>query len=1245
MKPTYDNGLGSNARSEWQVTNGPHNGDNKLSGFYVGQVMDDRDDQYMGRVWVYIPEVSVTRWDANSLPQGGTSPDRKSNSRGVYDQNMRNGWILISPMSPLAGADDYRNASRPDGTSSIHGAINSYGMTSQARIGDFVGIMFSAGDPNSGYYIGMIPKHNRNGMVPGVPGTTPAADMSTVKNAELATQVHPAAKVPTLDSIATSKDVKSEKKVAASDLFRNMARAGVSADPARGAGNSGSRRESPSYVTGIKTTGWSYDSEKNNRDTDGKPFSNRVKELSGVNTTGHQFIMDDHPDNQQIRFRTSSGAQILMYDSGTDPFIYIQTATGGTWVELSDSGNVSIYAQGDINLHAQGDYNLTTDGDMNVDVKGNYNLNIGGTKNEDVAGLVQTIYASSHLISVEEDLDFNVSGNTRINYSQDADISIGGNETCGVIGRSVTTVSGEIKIQSRSNYEMAITGDMIHVIGGNQEVSVGGVHKTHGESLEIQADAGISFKSGGAFNIDAGAKASIKAGDIIALDGTYTYIQSGKSDVVNTNTISPIHGAFYAADKASLPIMPASFLTPAAPTHSEIISTTTPQFQESGAKVVPQHQPWIHRAGASSTSGTNGLVTKQPILGVASRRSQNIACSRNKTASQNTITNIIDLMRTGANFTNALIPDSLMGIFDSVVGFVPAFFTGLPFSTSNKGEAPSYNSPRLTKLGDTAIPSLADFSASSKSLAMSLIKQFHPPSQTPQLDALMKNFHIGFGIDLNEARKVFSGLSFTDEIISKINSISNDFQKTVIVPVGDAIKSLETSYDTLSTWINDNVQNVEISPRQHAALISFLHNVGIDNIVKDIEFMNALSKGDMLSVSNEMKKYVFVGENINCGLVERRRIESGYFGQYPSKQRYKSTGSSGNYTLSGNTITVSGFHIPVEVHDALQRAKYILAGDVPVEYLYVVVAYESSFNPNAYNASSAAGLFQFVSGTGRDYGLSTSRAPDSDVFDPYKNARAGALFTMDNYRALKSYGITTVHPADLYFAHLLGLGGARSFFKGYLATPNSPVAASGNLKHSFITSNPNVFYKNYKLGVLRTYAETYAHITRVMDGRLSLFSGLAASGITYNDGSIVSGGITWRPAKERPSFTATGDAIATANLAIVRSKVEQSASTAGISKLGFNQGYVSKDVSEANGGSRDNTASKGQSIVVSISHLTDAERQAFLTALINNGITGLGVGENEIHADIRSGSKVVWPLQGGFSWGQSILQSNGFKGA
>ena len=59
-------GLGGLSRDQWSGDRAAPRPEQQAMGFYIGIVMDDVDDQKMGRVWVYIPSFSATRFDVLS---------------------------------------------------------------------------------------------------------------------------------------------------------------------------------------------------------------------------------------------------------------------------------------------------------------------------------------------------------------------------------------------------------------------------------------------------------------------------------------------------------------------------------------------------------------------------------------------------------------------------------------------------------------------------------------------------------------------------------------------------------------------------------------------------------------------------------------------------------------------------------------------------------------------------------------------------------------------------------------------------------------------------------------------------------------------------------------------------------------------------------------------------------------------------------------------------------------------------
>ena len=93
---------------------------------------------------------------------------------------------------------------------------------------------------------------------------------------------------------------------------------------------------------------------------------------------------------------------------------------------------------------------------------------------------------------------------------------------------------------------------------------------------------------------------------------------------------------------------------------------------------------------------------------------------------------------------------------------------------------------------------------------------------------------------------------------------------------------------------------------------------------------------------------------------------------------------------------------------------------------------ESNLNPAARNPrSTAGGLFQFIDGTARQYGL-------ADRFDPTQAADAAARLLRDNAAHLRRVLGRDATGAELYLAHQQGAGGAGKL----LVNPNQPAQAA-----------------------------------------------------------------------------------------------------------------------------------------------------------------------------------------------------------
>ena len=1253
-RPRVDQGIGNNARANWSGGNSTPTQQQQLTGFYIGQVMDDQDDQRMGRVWVYIQGVCNSRLDENSIPSyGGTTPDRVGAEGLDFDQRLRNGWLLVSPMAPFAGSDDYRNASRADGSSSTNGDVNSYGMTAQPRNGDFIGVMFASGDPNSGYWMGMVPKQGRNGMVPGAPGT-PAQDISPRDPNEIIQQVQPDAPLPTLDRAANDADPTGVDPWGATDLARNIARAGVSGDIARGAGTSGVQRESPSYVTGIKTGGWSYGSEQHNRDANGDQFSNRIADVSSINSTGHQLVMDDHPDHQAMRFRTSSGAQILMQDSGDNPFIYIQSGSGNSWVELSDSGDVAIYAKGGFHVHSEGDYNLTVDGDMNVEVTGNSTTRIAGNSSVGVTGNWSNAIAGSMTIGVEGDYDFDIGTNSRTTYNGELDIrvgnnlseSIGGSHTSSAENAYRIQASGDMEINAQSDIRMAVGGDLFQDIGGMVQTISGGVIGLQsggsfgilsGDQLVFNSGAATHVKSGDTVNIESGGTMSLLGGGNIDIDGPNVNLNSGGASAADE--MAPVGvaeiGDFVESDAATAPILPYLNSTPAAPTPEQAIANEQPPMQGTVAPVVPQHQPWAGRSGIGNTAGTTGLVSHEPLCDGAIPRNGNTSCNRG---------DIFSNLRAGAGSLSALRPDNIVGGLTSFLGQLPTFGAALPYDSAGQGATPQHRSIRLASLGETHLPE----SLSPSTSIVNYIKSQATMILTPRLNALRSAYVVGYGKTV-QVGDVIGGRVISSDLMTQINSFSNDIQKSIAITQAEADGFLNAELTQVQSWIEGNFPDIELTQSQYDALTSFAHHVTVNGLEASTlgqSLIASLQQGIFGKVQEIMYQFAHIGGAVDCSVLSRRRTEVAGFSHIPDRDGV--VAQNLDYSPDGQTVSIAGFDISSEVFNAICNAQKNLAPQLPDGYLLTICSIESGFNPNAKaSTGSAAGLFQFTIDTGVRYGIDANRGPDSNVYDIVQNADAAASLNIDNYNIMVAAGLPTPNPTDIYMAHFLGVGrsggnGAIGFIEQKNSNPNGFPALNPSFKRA-AGSNKNIFFKNGNFDAPRTYIETYNVMGKKVQKRTPYFEG-ACSGqgaIPPQEGTlpIGSGGtglVTWVPGARTPDFS---------NVGSIRNIAETSASQAGLDQLAFNSGYRDPATNTRVGGAQNSQHLYGKALDIHIGDLTVAQKRAFAERLIQNGVTGFGIGTNTFHVDNRDSPRVTWKYRGGNAYVVDILRQYGFRGS
>jgi len=509
----------------------------------AGIIMDDKDETKSGRVWLYIPGYSAPNPD---LAYARDSPTREPNnpdgSPGAPISEKRRGFIQAVPLSPHSGSDRLREGpNQPDGRNPQQGQSNSYGDFAQGRNGDMVAVAFLNGDPAKAYILGHIPKTAETEMIPG--GRPAQTDAS---GAGVSTNTGP----------AYNQGEANKESKPASTLFGNLTDAGTK-DNIRGS-TSSSARETPSRVRGMKTPG----------DPD-------------TMMTGHEFSMDDHPDNQLMRLRTSKGTQLLLCDTGD--FIYMSTSTGKTWVEIDNAGNCQIYANSSVSIHAEQDFNMVCDRDFNLQVGGNANWSVKGDTRIRMSG-------GANLTVGEGGGDLDITTMNNFHIKTQGEIRMGGKT-------GITVKSAEaLTMQSAKDMNFKTAQDF-HA----QAKTVGmkasdGVRMESQKNFEVESFEKFNVHAFSSAEIHANSRLDLKSNQLVQFDApavqsSKTVVITGASPAVDVEDVKNVEDG-QDPNQADIPVQHS---VPGPP------STSGPPkspggMQQSTVPVVPQHEPYAHPA-------------------------------------------------------------------------------------------------------------------------------------------------------------------------------------------------------------------------------------------------------------------------------------------------------------------------------------------------------------------------------------------------------------------------------------------------------------------------------------------------------------------------------------------------------------------------------------------------------------------------------------------------------------------------
>jgi hypothetical protein len=314
-------------------------GINNLSGIYVGEVINNTDSLYTGRITVRISEFGAKTSDRICLlvtPYGGHTKIQDS------------------------GKDVKKEAQAPI----------SYGLWPQPpEIGTNVVIAYT-GSMEQGIVIGSLIAKDRNAMMGGkASGQVYANDQTSLGTA-----------VEKNPHDITDADTKPLDEYFQAILNQQ----GLSIDYVRGHSQSSARRESPSKVFGI-TTRQGHVLTMDDGDANGASNNIRLRTKGGA-----QILMDD--SNGFVFITNQQGSAWVEMDIAGHIDVYSQSG-----INMHTEGDYNVHAKGSINMQAEIGVNIKSSGgegikletsvagvdvysalDINLQADANYNLLVAG---------------------------------------------------------------------------------------------------------------------------------------------------------------------------------------------------------------------------------------------------------------------------------------------------------------------------------------------------------------------------------------------------------------------------------------------------------------------------------------------------------------------------------------------------------------------------------------------------------------------------------------------------------------------------------------------------------------------------------------------------------------------------------------------------------------------------------------------------------------------------------------------------
>ena len=398
------------------------------SGPYLARVIKHADPLYLGALEVELLKIS----------EAGSAGETLGQTSIVY---------YASPFYGVTGAqhlgknDTYSNTQK------------SYGFWAiPPDPGTLVLCTFVEGSRDFGYWFGCVPERGMTFMLPGGQPSTEQTSGPVPK--ELKGKKLPVGEYnKKITKIQTNNPVKYKRPVN-EDFINQLKEQGLVEDDIRGITTSSAQREFPSAVVGLSSPG---PVDKRGGSPQGRIGIKESQATVHVNRLGSSsFVIDDgddkliregspedtpykylnkeaseaggdvtRPANEMIRFRTRTGAQIMINTS--EDLIYINNSRGTAWIEMTSNGKLDVYAKDSISFHTETDMNFTADRDINFEAGRNINMIVNESIYQSAAANIEILVGANGNITAGAEI--NIKSGGAFKNTAGGDFSIGAANT------------------------------------------------------------------------------------------------------------------------------------------------------------------------------------------------------------------------------------------------------------------------------------------------------------------------------------------------------------------------------------------------------------------------------------------------------------------------------------------------------------------------------------------------------------------------------------------------------------------------------------------------------------------------------------------------------------------------------------------------------------------------------------------------------------------------------------------------